>query len=145
MYGLKIGFHQPTRLASGKCIDNIIHNIKGSKYAVLDLGLSDHTAEVIKDPVKITCSIKHCYTLKRDYCQANLTEFFNSLHNHGFSEVYLIDNPEEAFSRFFDLFVHFYDLCFPLRKVKITLRKNPNWISKGIRLSSKHKREMLWQ
>lgn len=144
-YNLKIGIHQPTRLASGKCIDNIIHNVRGSKCSVLDLGLSDHTAQVIKCPVKKTCSIKHWHALKRDYCHENLNKFINCIRNLSFSEVYQHDNPEEAFNCFYDLFKLLYDLCFPLRKVKITLRKKTNWISKGIKLSSKRKREMLWQ
>ncbi|KAG6438908.1 hypothetical protein O3G_MSEX000319 [Manduca sexta] len=143
-HNLRLQFTTPTRLTSGTCIDNIAHNIKGCKGELVELALSDHTAQILKCPVKRTCSIKYWYVQQRQYSYENRAKFVECLSNVSFREVYETINPNDAFSRFHDMFMMFYDLCFPRLKVKIMLNKRPRWVSRGIRLCSKRRRKLLW-
>lgn len=74
-----------------------------------------------------------------------MIKFVNCIQNLNFAECYNTEDPEEAYNRFHDLFKLFYDLSFPVIKVKIPISKRPKWLSKGIRLCSKRKRLMLWK
>lgn len=136
---------QPTRISSQTCIDNIIHNIRGGRGEVLELALSDHTAQLFCCPVKKTCLIDHWCVLRRDYNNENKSKFVDVLNRLSFNEIYHSTDPEVAFNEFHNLFKLFYDLCFPIVKRKISTRKSVTWISKGIRNCSRRKRQMLWR
>lgn len=142
-YNLKLSINEPTRLSSGSCIDNVVHNIKGGNSEILELALSDHTAQLFKCPVKKTCTINHWYVNIRDYSMENKTKFKSCLSGLSFSEVYDCTDPEIAFNKFHDLFKLFYDLCFPTLRKKMSNRKSLPWITKGIKRCSKRKREIL--
>ncbi|KAG6439265.1 hypothetical protein O3G_MSEX000628 [Manduca sexta] len=59
-HNLKLSINQPTRLNSLTCIDNIAHNFKRfCRTQVIEFALSDHTAQLIKLPVKKSCIIKN--------------------------------------------------------------------------------------
>lgn len=144
-YHLKLMINEPTRLGSKTCIDNFICNKKGSRYEILELALSDHTAQLLQYPVKEICNISYFYKHKRDYSSSNIDKFAECVKNLAFCEVYNAGTAEDAFNRFHDEFKLFYDLCFPLIKVKIPIHRRPKWISKGIRVCSKRKRQLLWK
>lgn len=144
-YGLKLQIRQPTRIMSGTCIDNIAHNTRGCKAEIIELALSDHTAQLLKCPIKKTCSLKYWFIYTRDYCKENLDKFRNCLSALTFNETLCADNANNAYDIFHDTFKLFYDLCFPTIKVKILATKKPLWITQGIKLCSKRKRELLWK
>lgn len=144
-YNLKFAVNVSTRLSSGTCIDNIIHNVRGAKGEVLELAVSDHTAQFLRCPVKQTCLLDYWYCTKRDYSKENIEKFANYLKQLSFSDVYEETDPEKAFKLFYDWFKLLYDLCFPNIKIKISTKVKPNWISRGIRLCSKKKRDLLWK
>lgn len=144
-FNLKISIKEPTRLSSGTCLDNIIHNIRGAESQVHEFALSDHTAQILKCPVKKTSSLGHWYTMKRDYSLENMFKFKEHLSKLGFADVYNTSDPNDAFDRFSDIFKLLYDLCFPKIRVKISSKRRPKWITKGIIKCSKRKRELLWQ
>jgi exonuclease III len=131
-YNLRLSIIEPTRLCSKTCIDNIIHNIRGSKAEVIELALSDHTAQVLTCPVKRTNVLTHWYVRKRDFSQGNIDKFIECLQNLNFNEVYLSVDSNEAYDKFSDLFELFYNLCFPYQRCKISSTKKPAWIPKGI-------------
>lgn len=144
-YNLKLTVKRPTRLSSNTCIDNIAHNIKGSTTSIIELSLSDHTAQLLRCPVKKTYNITHWFKLRRDYSEENLIKFLNCIKKLSFADCYSTDDPNIAFNNFFDVFKMFYDLSFPIIKIKIPVYKKPKWLSKGIRLCSKKKRSLLWK
>jgi hypothetical protein len=118
-YNLKLGVLEPTRLSSNTCIDNICHNVSGSKAEVLELAISDHTAQLMKCPVKKTCKLSHWYIMKRDYNVDNISKFVGCLEKLNFNGVYMTDNANEAYNSFMDDFELFYKMCFPYKKNKI--------------------------
>lgn len=144
-FDMKIGTRNPTRPKSNSCIDNIFHNIRGSKCDVIDLGMSDHTAQLLKFPVKKTCTVNFWYTKRRDFSKENLTKFKECLMNLSFDDVYTTNDPEVAYNIFFEQYKLFYDLCFPIIKIKNTIIKKPKWLSKGISQCCRQKRKQLWK
>lgn len=143
-FNLKIAINEPTRLKSGTCIDNVIHNVKGSKCTIHEFALSDHTAQILSCPVKESCSLSHWYTKRRDYSTENIDKFRECLKSLSFNEIYDTDDPNTAFDIFYDLFLLFYNLCFPTNVIRRTVRKKPKWITNGIKKCSKRKRDLLW-
>lgn len=145
-YNLKLSVHQPTRLKSQTCIDNIAHNVnKSCKAQVLELALSDHTAQLIKIPVQKHCTIKYWRTRRRDYDKEYINKFKNYLRCLTFSDIYETNDSNLAFNSFMETFTLFYNLCFPMKIVTTYTTKKANWISRGVKICSKKKRHLLWQ
>lgn len=144
-YNLKLTFNTPTRISSGTCLDNFAHNIRGCKSEVVELALSDHTGQILRCPVKNYSVLDYWYSQKQDYNIDNLNKFKEHLSSLSFSEVYSSNDVNAAFNEFYDLFKMLYDLCFPTIRVKISSHRRPQWISKGIKLCTKRKRQLLWQ
>lgn len=145
-YNLKLALKQPTRMASMTCIDNFAHNFsKPCKTDVLEFALSDHTAQLLHCPVQTKCIVNFWYAAKRDYSVENIAKFKGHIKNLTFSEIYETDDPNIAYSNFIDSFKLLYDLCFPIKLIKINVLKKPKWLSKGIKLCSQRKRKLLWQ
>lgn len=112
---------------------------------MLEFALSDHTAQLLQCPIPNICSTKYWYTTRRDYSYENILKFKNCINSLKFSDIYLTDNPNVAYNEFMSTFKLFYDLCFPLKKIKINVIKKPKWLSRGVKLCSKKKRKLLWQ
>lgn len=143
-FNLKMQFKEITRPKSGTCIDNILHNIKDSTGKINEFALSDHTAQMLKCPVKKTCILKSWYIFRRDYSFDNLDKFNNYLKSLHFEDVYTNNNANDAYNNFLDSFKMLYDLCFPIIKIKIPAIKRARWITRGIRVCSRRKRELLY-
>lgn len=144
-FNLKFQFYQVTRLSSGTCIDNIIHNVRGVTGDVSDFAISDHAAQIVKVPVKKYCKLKYWFVNVRDYSIENIQKFKQSISALSFENAFQCNDPNIAFELFYELFILFYDLCFPTHKLRVSADKKPKWISKGIQKCSKIKRTLLWQ
>lgn len=144
-FNLKLSLNVPTRLISGTCLDNFIQNIRGCKAKVIELALSDHTAQLLNCPVKKTCSIDSWYIEKQEYTQENLDKFKYSLSKLSFQEIYDTSDPNQAFKIFHENFKLFYDLCFPVKRIKVHSKHRPKWLTKGIKICTRRKREKLWK
>lgn len=146
-YNMKVEINQPTRLASGTCLDNIFHNITGSYSKVIDFALSDHSAQLMNFPVKSFCTLNYWYKFQRDYSDENINKFRECLGAISFNEIWNQSDIDAhtAFEKFHEIFELFYNLCFPYVKIKMSCDRKPKWISKGIKLCSKNKRNLLWK
>jgi hypothetical protein len=144
-YNLSLSITQPTRVISQTCIDNIAHNLKYNCEAeVIELTLSDHTAQILRCPVSTVPLLKFWKKQKRDYCEHNIAKFIDCLKNFSFSDLYTIKDCNNAFEYFMEHFKLFYDLCFPYKYINIPVIKNQKWISRGIKRCSRKKRQLLW-
>lgn len=145
-FDFKLALNEPTRLESQTCIDNFAHNFnKPCKTTVLEFALSDHTAQLLKFPIKKICAVDRWRIIRRDYCRENLIKFRNHLSSLTFSELYGTNDPNAAYNYFIELFTLLYDLCFPYVGITVKIKKKLNWISRGIKICSKKKRQLLWQ
>lgn len=142
-YNMKQKIKTVTRPKSGTCLDHLISNIRNSKGEVVELGLSDHSAQILTCPVKKSFLLKSWYTYRRDYCTDNLNKFKESLASLSFQETYSSNCAKEAFNSFYDLFLLIYNLCFPVYKSKVRINRKLNWLTKGIRTCCHRKRSML--
>lgn len=145
-HNLKLEINQPTRLMSGTCIDNFAHNVgKKCKSDVIDFGLSDHTAQVLKLPFSKKILINNWRIRRRDYSKENLLKFKNYIQTVPFYEIYNTDNPNTAYNAFLETFMMLYNLCFPFKKIMVKIKTKPQWLSRGIKICSKKKRELMWK
>lgn len=145
-FNFKLVINQPTRLSSKTCIDQFAHNLgKKCKYDVFDFALSDHTCQILKCPVKRIWVLKHWYVERRDYNQQNMNKFRECLQNISLSEMYKLDDPNTAYNLFLETFTLFHNLCFPLKRIKLSVYNRPQWVSRGIKTCSKNKRTLLWR
>lgn len=144
-YSLKLEFNEVTRPHSNTGLDNVAHNIRGCKGETVELALSDHMAQLVKIQVKKTCKLKYWYKIKQDLCPENRTKFINYIKELTFEESFLEANADDAFKKFHDMFKLMYDLCFPMKRVKMLTFRKPKWVSKGLKLCSKKNRHLLWR
>lgn len=85
-------------------------------------------------------------TQKKDYSQENINKFKECLGSLSWSEVYEEKNLNSAFNKFHDLILLFYDLCFPIIRVKMTANiMKPKWMTKGLKVSSIYKRKLRYK
>lgn len=146
-FNLQLALRQPTRAASKRCLDNFAHNFNKRRCTseVLEFALSDHTAQLLKCPIKKKDDLKYYRKNIRDYSQENIEKFKTCLSSLSFSDVYEMDDPNAAYNCFIGTFQLFYKLCFPTKMITIKTTKKPTWVSRGIKLCSKNKRNLLWQ
>lgn len=144
-YNLRLEIRQPTRLISMTCLDNFAHNIqKGQSATVIDFGLSDHTAQLYKVPIKRVYVLSQWRVKKRDLSMENMIKFKNCLQSLNFYYIYENNNPNVVYNNFMEDFTLFYNLCFPYKTVYIKATKQNKWLSKNIRKCSRKKRSLLW-
>lgn len=142
-YNFKLQINKPTRITgkTSSCIDNIALNFTNQKTATIhDLKLSDHTGQTVSIPAKNLRKLEFWYTWKRDMSKMNRNKFRECINSLSFSEVFQASNANDAYSEFHDLIILFFELCFPLVKIKMHNVTKTKWLTPGIRISSKAKR-----
>lgn len=135
-YDLKLLISKPTRLSSGTCIDNFASNIRSTETEVIEMGLSDHTAQLLICSVKKYCTLKSWQIKCRDFNNENLIKFKECMNSLTFNDVYCCQDVNVAYDNFLNSFKLFYDLCFPHKIIKKNTRNKPKWLSKGIKVCS---------
>lgn len=132
----------PTRGFS--CIDQIASNIRKVQSDIHVLALSDHeTAQTVSFNIKTNTVVKQYFMSRRDLCQDNFNKFKDALTALSFSDVLAKQDTNEAFNEFHDLITLFYNLCFPIVRIKVTNNiKHAKWLTKGLRRCCISKRNL---
>lgn len=141
-FNFQLHIQVPTRGES--CLDQIASNIKLIESGVHYLGLSDHeTAQTVTFKANKQKCFSTWFEYKRDYSADNIKNFCSCISSFSFSEALESQHLQEAFSYFYETFLLFYELCFPIIKVKTSNRPAKlRWMTKGIRESCKNKRQL---
>jgi hypothetical protein len=150
-YGFKINFTSPTRITqhTESCIDNILTHRINSPYSVqtmnLELGLSDHRAlfiNILDDSINDEKNRTNKKSKKRMFSTKNITSFVSKIRETKW-DVSVENCFEENCKNFFGLFYNTFEESFPLKfyNDKNKNKKKP-WVTKGIRISSRNKREL---
>lgn len=136
----------PTRITSHSqtCIDNIFTNVKNYNVDVLDIGLSDHTCQVISILTSLSYKEKYWYVYNRNP-DNYMDIFLKYISQFSFTDVYSATDPNYGYKMFIDTFSLVFDLCVPDKIIKVTHRRNPIWKTKGIATASRHKRQLYLQ
>lgn len=86
------------------------------------------------------------YKRRRKYGTENIQKFCKCISALSFSDVIRLDNVSQAFCNFYNLICLFYDLCFPILKVKINNTNNKLlWLTKGFKKCCKTTRLLKMQ
>lgn len=143
-YNLNLHITDPTR--KNTCIDHIISNMTDAQGRTHQLYLSDHnTGQTLSFETNNTkINIRNFYYMyRRDFNKDNLSKFQNLLSSLTWSDVLMETNLNRAFDQFHETFILYYNLCFPVNKLKISLNcSGPRWLTKGIKKSSQTKRKL---
>ena len=142
-YNLKYIVNVPTRITQTTAtpLDVVITKEKKSTNSlkVRDLGLSDHYAQILSIPLSDFSKIPH-RTNKRQFSEANVQEFLYLLNQVAWQEIYVESDVNAKFSTFMDLFLHCHNNALPIKTVYVRDTIKNNWITQGIKISSKKMR-----
>lgn len=148
MFGLKQTIFEPTRISvnTASCIDNIFVNSTNGKLHVVhvsDTGFSDHFEQTIKVDIGFKKQSEPTFTVQRIFNARNTEHFKNNL--NGILTQINFNDPEISIDKKFNIFMdnckNSFETSFPLKKVK--RKKGKNWVTTGIRISSRNKRDLL--
>jgi hypothetical protein len=142
-YNLKHVVNGPTRIAKTKAtlLDVVITNEKKSInfLKIMGLGLSDHYAQFFSISISDFSNIPYIIK-KRQFSEANVQEFIYLLNQVTWQEVYVETDVNAKFNTFMDVFLYCYNNNFPIKTVRVGDTIKNNWITQGIKISSKKMR-----
>ena len=142
-YNLKHTVHVPTRITktTAMLLDVVITNERKlvNYTTVMDLGLSDHCAQILSIPIADSRNITYRIN-KRQYSEANVQEFIQLLDQVTWQEVYDELNVNTKFNKFMEIFLYYYNTAFPIKTIRTRDKQKASWITKGIKNSSKKMR-----
>ena len=138
MLGLSQLITEPTRVTvtTKTLLDHVYTNnrSKVSSTAVLRVGFSDHDAVACQWASKVYIEGKgqHKTIFYRSMKNFNKDAFFADLYVTPFSNVSAYDNPDEALSEWYRLFLGVLDRHAPLREKRVKQEKFPQWLNRDI-------------
>jgi hypothetical protein len=139
-YNLKHAVNVPTRITktTATLLDVVITNEKKSinSLKIMDLGLSDHYAQILSIPILDFSNIPYRIE-KRQFSEANVQEFLYLLNQVTWQEGYVESDVNAKFNTFMDVFLYCYNIAFPIKTVHVRDTIKNNWITQGIKISSK--------
>lgn len=142
-YNYTIHIKSPTR--GNACLDQILCNNSNAIAEVLNLNLSDHnTGQLITLPCKNkVLRLQAQFVKRRDYSIHNIQKFYSCIEQLSWVDIYNETDMNKAFNYFHDIYTLFFNLCFPIVRIKLNIKDNrTRWISKGIKVSIKTKRKL---
>lgn len=79
---------------------------------------------------------------RRDYSKENIHKFKNYIQSISFSDMYKTYNPNKAYNTVLETFTMLYNQWFPFEKNIMRTKAKPQWLSRGIKIVAKKKREL---
>jgi len=142
-YNLVNTVKSPTRTTknTSKLLDVIIINKKYymKPATVIELGISDHQAQVLSVSHKTPTSVIK-RVLERHFRDDNIREFQYLLEKETWQEVFRETEVNAKFKPFMNIVLHIFDIAFPLKFRHIKKPQRNGWITKDIKISSKKMR-----
>jgi len=119
-------------------IDFIITNKDNPELraSVVDLGFSDHLAQIVK--IKTGKGNRRTkIVVRRQLTNHGIEELKNLLSNESWNEVFNHSDVNSSLKAFFYIFLYYFGIAFPYKRVKLKEIVNKRWLSKGLIVSSK--------
>lgn len=139
MYDLKPTINIPTRINenTATCIDNIFVNVDLVDYIIenINFSLSDHYTQILNFDVYRNNNEPNepKFITKRNICKQNIDRFNDLLANENWENVFLQTCPNLAFNEFADILSYYFEICFPLQRLKLNKKRSrPMWISEEL-------------
>ena len=133
-FGLKIVLHDATRngVSSKACLDNffVSDDIEFS-ISNINLSLSDHFAQFLSVPnYSVANNEQNTYIWRRKFSDRSYADFLNFIQSESWESVFSELHPDRCFNKFFSNFVHYFELCFPLKRyLSKTSFQQEKWIT----------------
>lgn len=145
-YSLLPVINKPTRItnSSASLIDNIFSNsISDSNLlnGILCTGISDHLPIFCIDMDSGTDKEVQ-YIKKRLFTEANKSKFIECLNAIDWNSIILIENCQEAFTKFHEKIIWCFNESFPYVYVKLGYRNRKPWLTAGMKHSIKVKNKL---
>jgi hypothetical protein len=106
---------------------------------VIDLGYSDHKAQVLQLTVKKVLQ-RGKAIISRQYSERRVEEFKYMLSKESWQEVYLTSDVNSALQIFRNNFDYYFNTAFPYKLQKFRNTQGNNWITRGLKNSGKRMR-----
>ena len=138
---------KPTRVTinSATLIDNIFCNSLHKKSQVftgiLYTDISDHFPLFYIDYSNQSVTSKK-HIKRRMYSQANMLSFSDKIRDHDWTNVYSQNDPQTAYTCFFNDYRHMYDESFPSKTLIQGYKTRKPWLTEGMKESIKKKNKM---
>ena len=130
----------PTRVTtnSATIIDDIhLNEIRNDQLSGISYTyISDNFPRVIIDRSCTTYALPQ-YFVKRHCIWDNILKFENTLKEIDFSPILNSNDPQNAFTKFQDIFSHAHDKCFSLKWIKMNYRNKNRWLIHGLKNSNR--------
>lgn len=125
-------------------IDNIFVNTSMiSNNKNITSALSDHMAQFISVESIFPIETKNVEIIeKRFFTKTKLEDFFVCLRDFNWDHLILKTDPDVAYELFYSTMLTKMNQIIPRKKMKLRRKRNRTWLTLGIRISSKHKREL---
>ena len=139
----------PTRLTSHSAtlIDHI--NVQRPLGALKDSITSGNIFLDISDHLPSFIIINHADKMKEDrprvriYSTKNINLFNTELQKINWQELENFQNPNDCYNKFISVFLKLFNKYFPLVRLSRSRVKDKKWITKGLKISIKHKARLF--
>lgn len=125
-FNLLATIKESTRITgtSSTCIDNFLVSAPLLHSSlVVDLGLSDHYAQVLVvdvDNILFSPKSETQYAVRRNFCRNNINRFAEFIKTEDWADVYSQSCPDSACQSLFGILSNRFEQCFPLSKQRLT-------------------------
>lgn len=143
-YNISQTIFQPTRVtgATSSLIDNIFVNFDNfGNSSVLVSALSDHRAQILTIPVKKD-QVKNIK--KRIFSKIKMEQYRRELESVQWEPLFNIRDTNSAYDFFIKIIKDIMDRVFPMKNLNKT-NSTKKWITQGIKISCKKKRQLYEQ
>jgi hypothetical protein len=103
---------------------------------VIDLGYSDHKAQVLQLPLKKMVK-KWKVITSRQYSEKRVEEFKCLLSKESWQELYQTLEVNSGLQIFMENFGYYFNIAFPYKSQKLRNMQKNRWITKGLKNSSR--------
>lgn len=133
---------QPTRFTQNtqSILDNIFINFNSQHTGeVIKTALSDHEGQLLKIDVETPNYINKNKIKQRIFSDVKLNHFKYELRNINWNDIYIYEDPNLAYSHFFNKIKFVFEKLFPKKTIRFK-NNSKQWITQGIKKSCKTKR-----
>ena len=138
--------NKPTRVknTTATLIDNIFTNDLGkleTMSGIIVCDISDHypVFHILKTRVENCVPTS---TKKRQFNDKNISQFRTNLSTYNWSNLYLTNDPQIAFSEFYNTFKTNFDECFPVKICNSSYGNKKTWLTPALRTSIRTKNKL---
>lgn len=131
--------NQPTR--DKNVLDHVYTNIFSAQCTVVINEFSDHNSVIVKLYSKTTSHSQPQNLIRRIFSENNIKSFYECCQREDWTSVLQETEVDQAFNKFHNIILHYFNINFPLKKV--TIRNSPNrWVNMQIIRSSAELKEL---